>query len=105
MSDGVRRPAASFREQIADSARAADEIDRAQKCIRAAEPQPWLGDPPAFDAFHREGNRPPVLMVSSPSSSAPLGSPQDRVRIAHAAERAQRKQALVFNRTPVFPSE
>src|ERR671918_1934956 len=97
MADGLRGATAAFAKQLADPLTAADQIDCAQHRLAAAEPKPLLVEHSAFDAFHGEGDRPARADRIDAELVATLCRAQDGVAVAHATERAERKQAFVLD--------
>ena len=92
----IRGATAALRQQIPDALAAANQLDRTQQRVAAREGQPRLVEPSAFDAFHGErdgaarADRVDAELVAQPRCA------EHGVRIAHAAQRTQRKQALVL---------
>ena len=75
----------------------ANQIDRAQQRIAASEREPRLVEPSALDALHRKRDRAAGADRVEAELVAALGGAQHGVGIAHAAQRAQREQALVLD--------
>jgi hypothetical protein len=96
VADRFRSAPASFRQQLPDALATPDQIDRLQDGVSVAKAQPRFVEEAAFDALHRKRNRAAAADgVDAELVATPYGA-QDRVSIADTAERAERKQALVF---------
>src|SRR5262249_37472111 len=90
-------PAAAFAEQSADAGALADEIDGVQDGARAAEGEPRFVEEPALDTLHRKGDGAAGADGVEAELVALLRSAQHGVAFAHAAQRAEREEALVFD--------
>ena len=93
----VRRAAAALGQQVAEPLARADQFDRAQQRVAAAERQPRLVEPAALDALHRERDRAAGADGVDAELVAALRRAQHRVGVADAAQRAEREQALVLD--------
>ncbi len=96
VADRLGRAPASLRQQIADALAAADQLDRAQHRVAAPNVSQGSSSHPRSTHSIAKAIVPPALIVSMPSSSHSLDGAQHGVRIADAAQRAEREQAFVF---------
>ncbi len=72
------------------------ELDRAQQRITAPEREPRLVEPSAFDTLHGKRNRAARADRVDAQLVAQLRCAEHGIRVAHATERTQCKQTLVF---------